>query len=108
MVAKEIQLLQQLKQTVEIHIDDEFFKAPELSKAMAMSQTQLYRKIKGLTNTSTAKYIKTIRLERAKHLLLRTDLRIGQIAVEVGYKTQAHFTRSFQEEFGVLPSFVRR
>ena len=106
--AKEIAFLDQLKHTIQQQLANEFFKAPQLAKAMAMSQTQLYRKIKALTNQSTAQYIKTIRLHKAKNLLETTDYPIGQIAVEVGFKTQAHFTRSFQKIFTQRPSELRK
>ena len=106
--SKEVAFLQQLNMTIHDRIDDEFFRAPQLAKAMMMSQTQLYRKLKALTNQSTAQYIKTIRLEKAKNLLKTTDYSIGQVATEVGFKTQAHFSKSFQEEFGQLPSSIRK
>ncbi len=106
--SKELAFLQLLRSTVYENMNDEFFRAPQLAKAMMMSQTQLYRKIKALTNQSTAQYIKTNRLEKAKNLLETTDFSIGQVATEVGFKTQAHFTRSFQEEFGQLPSSTRK
>jgi len=97
-----------LQNTVQQQLANELFKAPQLAKAMAMSQTQLYRKIKALTNQSTAQYIKNIRLETAKHLLETTDFPLGQIAVEVGFKTQAHFSRAFQEMFKQRPSDIRK
>ena len=105
---KELAFLQRLRSTVYANLNDEFFRAPQLAKNMMMSQTQLYRKIKALTNQPTAQYIKTIRLEKAKDLLQSTDYSIGQIAAEVGFKTQAHFTRSFQEEFRKKPSEIRK
>jgi len=105
---KELTFLQRLRSTVHTNLNDEFFRAPQLAKAMMMSQTQLYRKIKALTNQSTAQYIRVIRLEKAKDLLKTTGFSIGQIATEVGFKTQAHFTRSFQEEFGKNPSKARK
>ena len=105
---QEIIFIQQLKNTIQQHLSDENFKAAYLAKSMAMSQTQLYRKLKAITNQSTAQYIKSFRLHAAKQLLETTDYSIGQIAVEVGFKTQAHFTRSFQEEFGNNPSKTRK
>lgn len=105
---KEMLFLQDLQKIIDQHLNDELFKAPQLAKAMMMSQTQLYRKLKALTNQSTAQYIKTIRLEKAKKLLESTDYSIGQVATEVGFKTQSHFARSFQEEFGQRPSDIRK
>lgn len=105
---QEFNFIQQLRAAVLENLSNELFRAPHLAKAMAMSQTQLYRKLKALTNQSIAQYIKIIRLEQGKKMLETTDFSIGQIAVEVGFKTQAHFTRSFQEAFGQNPSSVRK
>lgn len=105
---KEIEFLRILKQTVEKNIQDDIFKAPQLARAMAMSPTQLYRKIKALTNQATAQYIRSIRLEAGKKLLETTDFSIGRISLEVGFKNQAHFSKAFQKEYGVLPSEIRK
>ncbi|MEM6321990.1 MAG: response regulator, partial [Bacteroidota bacterium] len=105
---QEAQFLQRLNMTIKENAQNELFRAPHLARAMAMSSTQLYRKLKALTNQSTAQYIKAVRLRMAKTMLQTTNFSIGQIAAEVGFKTQAHFTRAFSEQFGKTPSEMRK
>lgn len=83
---------------------EEDFNATSLSEAMAMSRMQLHRKVSALTGTSPAQYLRSIRMQRAQELLKRTDLPVGEVAVRVGFKEHATFTRTYKEAFGKLPS----
>lgn len=104
---KEADFLNEVRQLIDDHMSDESFNTKRLCREMAMSRAQLYRKLKALTGKSTALYIRTIRLRKAKQLLENTDLPIGEIAQEVGYKDFSHFSRSFSKEFGQKPSDTR-
>ncbi len=99
--------LQKLVNMVEEHISDENFGMPELCKQSAMSRTQLFRKLKALTGKSATRFIRTIRLEKAKELLENTDMNIAEIAFETGFGSAAYFSRVFQEEYGMAPSSAR-
>ena len=78
-----------------------------LEKKLAMSQMQLYRKLKALTNLTPSLYIRSVRLEKAMELLKTTDLNVSEIAYDVGFNTPAYFSRAFSERYGVAPSQVR-
>ena len=105
--SKEAKFLEELNQVITSNMGNELFNTTYLCRHMAMSRTQLYRKLKALTNQSTANYIRTTRLRKAKRYLETTDLPIGEIAVQVGYKDFSHFSRSFFKEFGTKPSEIR-
>lgn len=81
---------------------------PELCRAIGISRSQLFRKMKTLVNDAPSRFIRAYRLQRAKQLLETTDLQVSEIAYRVGYKDPAYFSHSFQEEFGVTPGAVRR
>ena len=53
-------------------------------------------------------YLTALRLERAKVLLNSTDLKIGEIAEEVGFQDARHFSRIFRQQTGALPTEFRR
>lgn len=53
-------------------------------------------------------FIKELRIERAKHLLLHTNLTIKDITTQVGYMSQRHFTKLFTEVTGIYPSDYRK
>ncbi|MEM1123865.1 MAG: hybrid sensor histidine kinase/response regulator transcription factor, partial [Bacteroidota bacterium] len=100
--------LDKLHQIILTNLSQEDFNTDRLCRAMAISKTQLYRKLKALTGFSTADYLQHIRLQKAKILLTTTSLTVGEISVQVGFKTQAHFSRSFSQKFGKTPSGIRK
>lgn len=99
--------LQNVHQIMENHLGNEDFDTNYLCREIAMSRAQLYRKLKALTGDSTANYIRSFRLKKAKGLLESTHLPVGEVASQVGYKDFSHFTRSFIKEFGIKPSEVK-
>lgn len=102
------EFIAQVRQTVEDNIDDEDFGIEELSRAVGMSRSQLHRKLKALTGLSTSHFVRSIRVHRAKTLLINTDLNISQVAYEVGFRDPKYFNRSFNEVFGHSPKEVRK
>ena len=107
-VSKEAAFLKELQEIVESKIGDEGFNTQGLCRAIGMSRTQLHRKLKALTSQSTAQYIRIFRLQKAKFLLENSDLPVGEIATQVGYKDFSHFSRSFFKAFGTKPSETRK
>ena len=76
---------------------------------MNMSRTSLHRKIKGLTELTPGDFIRTIRLRKAAELLLEGELRINEICMQIGIHSLSYFSKSFKEQFGVLPKdFVKK
>ncbi len=86
------------------NIDNPEYSVNELSDDMAVSRSQLHRKLAALTGFSTTNFIRMIRLEKAKDLLLTNDGNISEIAYKCGFSSQSYFTKSFTEHFGKSPS----
>lgn len=104
----EQRFLGEVNSTILRHIDDEQFDMFALSRKMLLSRSQLYRRLKPLIRQSPAQYLKYVRLIKAKELLELTDMQVGEAAFKTGFASQSHFTRSFQQEFGMSPSEYRR
>jgi AraC-like DNA-binding protein len=90
------------------NLENECFDIVALSKAMALSRSQLYRRLKPLISHSPSKYIRYIRLQRAKELLDTSELTAGEIAFRTGFINQSHFSRIFKEQFGFNPSDLKQ
>lgn len=105
---RESMFLKEVKEVIESNLENEQFDTLHLCREVGMSRTQLHRKLKALTGISTASFIKSHRLSRAKYLLETTDLPIGTISLQVGYKDFSHFSRNFAREFGHPPSQLRK
>lgn len=78
-----------------------------LASEMGLERTQLYRKIKAITNYSPVELMRNLRLKRAKILLTSTEKTISEICYEVGFSTPAYFTKCFREQYGKTPSELR-
>ena len=87
---------------------NEQFGVEMLTHKLFMSRSQLYRKIKALTNKSIAAYIRTIRLQDGMLQLKTTDKSITEIAYSVGFKNLTYFSSSFSQEFGCSPNSISR
>lgn len=96
--------LKKVRSIIEDNIENEDFDVMYLSRALTMSRTQVYRKIKALTDRSIVSYILFIRLNLAKKLLETTTKTVTEVAFEVGFKDLSHFSRSYSTEFGYPPS----
>lgn len=82
--------------------------ATMLAKYMLMSIVTLNRKIKIIANTNTTNYIRRRRLEKAKFMLLNTNMTMGEIQVMCGFDSPSYFSRAFKTEYGVSPTEYRK
>lgn len=98
------QFLQKLVDKVEQNLDDSSFNAEALSKLVAMSRMQLYRKIRNLTDQTVHEFIRTVRLKKAVQLLEERRMTITQVAYEVGFNDLTYFARCFRKQYHVSPS----
>ena len=80
----------------------------ELATLCHLSQSQVLRAFQKQFGTTPHKYLLKRRIEKAKWLLLsKTDMSLAQIALELGYADQSHFTRAFVTATGVTPNRFR-
>ena len=79
----------------------------KLAHTVAMSKFHFVRVFEEMTSVSPARFLASLRLERAKHLLLETWLPVTTVALEVGYNSLTTFTRLFTEFVGASPMSFR-
>ena len=101
---REAEFLKKVIKLIETDLSNSKFNAHNVAKQIAMSESQLYRKLKAISGKSTALFIRSIRLLAAKKLLETTDMNISEVAYECGFKEPSWFSKVFKEEFGVAPS----
>ncbi len=98
------QFLQKVLNIVKLNMDKEEFSVEELGDAMAMSRSNLFRKMKTLTGQTPIEFIYYIRMKHAMELLLERKMSISEISSEVGFKNHSSFTKSFKKQYGKSPS----
>nr|WP_235850832.1 GlxA family transcriptional regulator [Paraburkholderia piptadeniae] len=80
----------------------------ELARLANMSQRQLQRLFHEHLGMTPTHYYLTLRLRRARELLLQTDMSIMSITIASGFQSACHFSKSYREAFGVAPTRERR
>jgi len=79
----------------------------ELAHLCHMSTSSFKRKFKEVYGESPKKYITAKKIEKAAKLLKNSDLRISDIAWDVGFESVATFNRNFTTKFGKSPTDFR-
>ena len=78
-----------------------------IASELGFERTQLYRKIKAITNYSPVELMRNLRLKKARTLLKTTDKSISEICYQVGFSNPAYFTKCYREQFQETPSDTR-
>ena len=79
------------------------FSVEELAGLVNMSTSAFHRAFKDVTSLSPIQYVKKIRLNKARNLLVDNGLRASDAAREVGYESVSQFNREFKRYFGASP-----
>ncbi|HXK16341.1 MAG TPA: AraC family transcriptional regulator [Polyangiaceae bacterium] len=81
----------------------------QVARHVGMSASHFAHRFSAVARITPMRFLKQLRLEAARELMLGQSLRAGDAAVQVGYESPAHFTRDFKQAFGVAPAaYVRR
>ncbi len=75
----------------------------ELAGIVGLSRFHFARAFKAATGTPPHRYVTMRRIERAKVLLRDAERSLVEVALEVGFSSQSHFTRRFHELTGMTP-----
>jgi transcriptional regulator GlxA family with amidase domain len=89
------------------HLDEPFDLA-RVAREFHVSTRSLLRRFSQEAGTSPLQYVQRLRVERAKQLLESTDLRLYEIARQVGYADQAAFRKVFGAHTDTTPSSYRQ
>jgi AraC-like DNA-binding protein/ligand-binding sensor protein len=79
----------------------------QVAKAANMSSFYFCKMFKKYTGVNFTEYLSRVRIERARNLLLNPNLRISEIAYEVGFQSLTHFNRVFKKVLGQSPTDFR-
>ena len=92
------------------YINDNYasrFKINELADYVGVNRSYLASSFKKVTGYSPKEYLISLRMEKAKSLLEKTDMPINAVANSVGYTDQLAFSRMFKEYSGISPKTFR-
>ena len=87
----------------------ESFTLNDLGRAIGISPFHFSRLFRISTGQSPMGYLRRLRIERSKTMLLQGERKKADIAMTLGFSDQSHFTRTFRRMTGVSPGeYVRR
>ena len=90
------------------HYQERNLGAETLSAMVFLSPGYLSAVFKEETGVTLNRFIREVRMEKAKELLETTNMKISGIAKEVGFSNNSYFCRSFREFFGDTPEACRK
>ncbi len=79
----------------------------DLAAVAGLSAAHFARAFEATVGVTPFRYLMSRRLVRARDLLERTSRTALDICLDVGFKSQSHFTARFREQFGVTPRAFR-
>jgi AraC-like DNA-binding protein len=91
---------------VEAHLDRDL-SLFTLSAVAGLSVSHLVRELRRVTGLSPHQYVLRRRAERARFLLERRDRGILDVALDVGFSSQAHLNQVFRRVYGLTPGAYR-
>jgi len=100
----EQQFITDFTQYVENSIANPELNIDEIADALGLSRSNLYRKIKSLTDYSPNELIRTIRVKYAKQLLNSKAKSISEVAYEVGFSSPSYFAKCFKDFYNESPT----
>jgi len=92
---------------IEDHLEDSL-SLTEMSAIACLSPFHFSRCFKRSMGIGLHRYVVQRRIERARRLILETDLSLAHIAAVVGFDSQASLTSRFSRQVGITPGRFRR
>lgn len=82
--------------------------ARELAERFQVAETSLKNYFRGVFGENLSTFLREARMRRAAELLQSSELRVAEIAAQVGYENQSKFAAVFVRRFGCPPLEYRR
>jgi AraC-like DNA-binding protein len=79
-----------------------------IARQVAMSPSHFAHRFRAVARMSPMRFVKEVRLDAARTLLLNDGVRASEAALRVGYESAAHFSRDFKRRFGASPALYAR
>ncbi|GAE18665.1 hybrid sensor histidine kinase/response regulator transcription factor [Bacteroides pyogenes] len=95
--------INKFQEYVENNITDPDLNIVEVAQYMGLSRSQLYRKMKSITEYSPNEFVRILRLKYAARMIT-SGTQIAEIAYKSGFSSASYFTKCFKEFYKVSPT----
>ncbi|MCX7987083.1 MAG: ATP-binding protein [Bacteroidales bacterium] len=97
------QFINKVTSIIDENIDNSDFSVSELAEAMAMSRSNLHKKLTALTGMAPVDFLNHHKLKKSIAYLLQ-GYSISEAAYSVGYNDPKYYARIFRKFFGITPT----
>jgi AraC family transcriptional regulator len=99
--------LRRVKDFIHAQLEDELT-LNDMAQSVGLSTSHFSEMFRKSTGETPHQFVLRSRTERAKEILRKGELRVLDVAVACGFKTQQHFARVFRQLWGASPTEYRR
>jgi transcriptional regulator GlxA family with amidase domain len=92
---------------INAHLDKAAMTVNEIAENAHVTQRTIERRFKKWKGISVVHYLRSLRLEEAKRMLIETDEQISDIALSCGFEEISYFDRAFYKQFCINPKDCR-
>lgn len=103
-----INFLRQATDIIHREMKNPEFSPKMLSEELAISVSQLNKKLNSVTGSPSSAYILQVKLAHAKKILASQNRTIGEVAAECGIYDVNYFSRVFKKHTGITPTQYQR
>ena len=88
-----------------VHVDDAYanLALPEILDRAGLSTRQLERLFRRYLNRSPKRYYMELRLQKARNLLMQTDMSVINVALACGFASPSHFSKCYRAHYDTTP-----
>ena len=101
--SKDDKLLKEVVDYIHKNMTNSQLTAKEISYALGMSHSNLYRRIKHMTDLSLNEFVRFVRLQNAEQLLASGNLSVSEVMFEVGFTNHSYFSKCFKKLYNTTP-----
>lgn len=90
------------------HYDAADLNQARIADIMAVTQSYISGVFKKVMGVTMVQYITMVRMEKARELLLASELEIREVSEKVGYNDEYYFSKCFKKHYGLSPLQVKK
>ncbi|SHJ33343.1 Signal transduction histidine kinase [Arenibacter nanhaiticus] len=106
--SKSDEFIRKMVDEIENNIDDINFKLENISDALGMSYSALYRKCTQITGKKPVEFLRMYRLKKGAILISKYDYLVSEAAYSVGFGDTKYFSKCFKKEYGMTPAEFKK
>ncbi len=99
---QDMKFINKLKAVIEKYHSNEYFQKGDLADKMAVSERQLYRKVKAMIGVNPMDMLRDYRLESSK-IKLKEGFQVNQVSNDCGFSSVSYFGTCFKKKYGMTP-----